>query len=255
VANDVLSAFEYGAYGGRKCSLDTSGHEPCLFYPSFGYTGQYQDNKSGLVYLRARYYQPQSQQFITRDPMEGSTGQPYGYAYSNPINVVDPTGLDGWGPPQIPPGVGGIFQLLGRAGSWMNSVGGEGTFAQGRAGVGSAQALRAAVKPLSGGRYKNVPPNARRRPKLRKHILELAYEQAPSNEASQKVCPACKEIVLEGTGRGRNWHVDHYPDRWVDRIRKMPENVSRSEVIDAYQTGTRAACNICNDKNSRGWGP
>ena len=69
VIRGVLSAFDYGAYGGRACSLDTHAHEPCLLYPNFGYTGQYQDNESGLVFLRARYYDPASQQFLSRDPV------------------------------------------------------------------------------------------------------------------------------------------------------------------------------------------
>ncbi len=127
VQQDVLSVFEYGAFGGRKCSLDTSRNGSCQIHPSFGYTGQYQDQESGLVYLRARYYHPQSQQFISRDPLEASTGQPYVYAYGNPVNVVDPTGLEGWGNTQIPPGVGGIFELLGRAGASMNAAGWEGS--------------------------------------------------------------------------------------------------------------------------------
>src|SRR5204863_9211062 len=63
----VASAFDYGAYGGRTCSLDTHAHEPCLLYPNFGYTGQYQDSESGMVFLRARYYDPASQQFLSRD--------------------------------------------------------------------------------------------------------------------------------------------------------------------------------------------
>jgi hypothetical protein len=52
-----------------------------------------------MYYLRARYYDPSTGQFISRDPMVASTRQPYAYAYDNPTNLTDPTGLwgGGWG--------------------------------------------------------------------------------------------------------------------------------------------------------------
>lgn len=42
--------------------------------------------------MRARYYDPATQQFISRDPLVGVSGQPYVYAGSNPVNAVDPGG-------------------------------------------------------------------------------------------------------------------------------------------------------------------
>jgi uncharacterized protein RhaS with RHS repeats len=42
--------------------------------------------------MRARYYDPATEQFISRDPQEATTGQPYVYANRNPINFVDPHG-------------------------------------------------------------------------------------------------------------------------------------------------------------------
>ncbi|MBA2682186.1 MAG: RHS repeat-associated core domain-containing protein, partial [Ktedonobacteraceae bacterium] len=35
----------------------------------FGYAGQYSDAATGLQYLRARYYDPATQQFLTVDPL------------------------------------------------------------------------------------------------------------------------------------------------------------------------------------------
>jgi uncharacterized protein RhaS with RHS repeats len=46
--------------------------------------------------LRARYYDPATGQFISRDPMESSTLQPYAYAGNDPTNATDPTGLAWW---------------------------------------------------------------------------------------------------------------------------------------------------------------
>lgn len=57
------------------------------------YTGQYTDPETGFVYLRARYYDPVTGQYITRDPLTPITQEPYSYANDNPINDADPTGL------------------------------------------------------------------------------------------------------------------------------------------------------------------
>jgi RHS repeat-associated protein len=70
----------------------------------FQYAGQYTDTESGLQYLRARYYDPNTQQFLTVDPLVDETGQPYGYAADNPMNVVDPSGLCGTNRRPSPPG-------------------------------------------------------------------------------------------------------------------------------------------------------
>jgi RHS repeat-associated protein len=61
------------------------------------YGGQYQDAESGMYYLRARYYDPSTGQFISRDPLVSTTRQAYAYVADNPLNGADPTGLDFWG--------------------------------------------------------------------------------------------------------------------------------------------------------------
>ena len=58
-----------------------------------GYAGQYDDPNTGLIYLRARNYDPTTGQFLTRDPLEELTQQPYSYTNDNPINGTDRTGL------------------------------------------------------------------------------------------------------------------------------------------------------------------
>lgn len=62
-------------------------------------SGQYTDTETGLQYLRARYYDPNTGQFITRDPIEAQTREPYSYVSGNPLNMVDPFGLCGWTEP------------------------------------------------------------------------------------------------------------------------------------------------------------
>jgi len=64
------------------------------------YAGQYTDPESGLQYLRARYYDPSTGQFVSRDPMVAKTMSPYSYVSGNPLNATDPSGLaqiDYWG--------------------------------------------------------------------------------------------------------------------------------------------------------------
>jgi RHS repeat-associated protein len=56
------------------------------------YAGQYRDDESNLYYLRARYYDPTTGQFLTVDPAVSLTRSPYAYAAGNPLNFTDPSG-------------------------------------------------------------------------------------------------------------------------------------------------------------------
>jgi len=51
------------------------------------------DAETGFQYLRARYYEPATGQFLSRDPMVAMTGSPYGYVDGDPLNGTDPLGL------------------------------------------------------------------------------------------------------------------------------------------------------------------
>jgi RHS repeat-associated protein len=74
----------YTAHGTRTTTGTTS---------PFGYAGQYTDTETGLQWLRARYYDPTTAQFLTVDPLAAITGARYSYAGCNPITGADPTGL------------------------------------------------------------------------------------------------------------------------------------------------------------------
>jgi RHS repeat-associated protein len=86
----VTDAYNYDAYGSQVLEAGSLGT-----HNSLGYASQFTDG-SGLVYMRARYYDPATQQFLTRDPLAAATGHPYVYAGANPINAVDPTGTAPW---------------------------------------------------------------------------------------------------------------------------------------------------------------
>jgi RHS repeat-associated protein len=84
-SGEATAKFTYDAYGGLEAS---SGAQTT----PLGYAGQYTLVQSGLQYLRARIYDPQTGQFLTRDPLEEVTREPYAYAYDNPLNGTDPNG-------------------------------------------------------------------------------------------------------------------------------------------------------------------
>ena len=70
-------------------------------YSSFNnelqYTGAVYDDSTGLLYLNARFYDPQTGRFISRDTYRGvpdnaDTWHLYAYCANNPVNYVDPSG-------------------------------------------------------------------------------------------------------------------------------------------------------------------
>ncbi len=82
----TVATFTYDPYGNVEAQTGTATSH-------FGFAGEYTDTETGLTYLRARYYDPSTGQFLTRDPLEAMTGQPYAYAGNNPTNYTDPLGL------------------------------------------------------------------------------------------------------------------------------------------------------------------
>jgi RHS repeat-associated protein len=82
----VQATTTYDAYG------NVSGHTGSGTTP-LGYDGQYTSADTGLIYLRARVYDPATAQFLTSDPIASVTRAPYTYALDSPVNGVDTTGL------------------------------------------------------------------------------------------------------------------------------------------------------------------
>jgi RHS repeat-associated protein len=61
----------------------------------FGYTGQQYIAGLGLYYYKARWYSPTMGRFLETDPIGYGDGVNwYGYVGNNPVNRVDPSGLD-----------------------------------------------------------------------------------------------------------------------------------------------------------------
>ena len=85
-AGTVQQTYDIDPYGNQIASTGS------LANP-FQFAGQYRDTDSGLYYLRARYYDPTTAQFVSRDPINSLTRAPYTYAGSSPLDNRDPSGL------------------------------------------------------------------------------------------------------------------------------------------------------------------
>jgi RHS repeat-associated protein len=82
----VTGTTTYDAYGNKTGSTGTS-------TTPLGYDGQYANSDTGLIYMRARVYDPATAQFLSVDPLKTMTRLPYAYAVDNPLNLNDPSGL------------------------------------------------------------------------------------------------------------------------------------------------------------------
>jgi RHS repeat-associated protein len=90
---EITLAKSYNPYG---VVTQTAGSGDSIY----AYTGE-QTDSTGLTYLRARYYNSNDGRFTSRDIYTGNSQNPitfnkWQYAYSNPINLTDPSGNDPW---------------------------------------------------------------------------------------------------------------------------------------------------------------
>lgn len=82
-AGNVLSTADYRPYGAQVLGASAEGP---------GYTGQVNDAESWLVYMQARYFDPNLGRFLSIDPISGM-GSRYAYAENNPNSYIDSSGL------------------------------------------------------------------------------------------------------------------------------------------------------------------
>ncbi len=86
----LTNSYTYDPYGTL-----TSGTADAVNY--YGYNAESTNTKTGLQYLRARYYDPENGNFTSEDTEDGELPFPltrnrYAYALNNPLNYKDPTG-------------------------------------------------------------------------------------------------------------------------------------------------------------------
>jgi RHS repeat-associated protein len=97
----AVQLFVYDAYGVMHAIYDGAGNfvsaSASAALTNLLYSGEKTDATTGLQYLRARYYDPNTGGFNRLDPFFGNLNDPqslhkYAYALVDPINGFDPTG-------------------------------------------------------------------------------------------------------------------------------------------------------------------
>lgn len=91
-SGEVVRTYEYDSFG-NEVDPDSRDENP------FRYCGEYFDRETGEVYLRARYYRPETGRFLTRDTYTGEAEEPlslhlYTYCENDGVNSWDPSGHD-----------------------------------------------------------------------------------------------------------------------------------------------------------------
>lgn len=89
---NVVNKYAYDAFGKVLSQTETISNP-------FKYVGRFgvMDDGNGLLYMRARYYDPEVGRFVSKDPI-GMVGgiNMYLYGKNNPINLIDSNGLYTW---------------------------------------------------------------------------------------------------------------------------------------------------------------
>jgi len=97
-AGRVTGTADYPAFGHAAPPAGAGG---------VGFAGEWADPDTGLVYLRARWYEPATGRFLSPDPVLGNPTDlvslnRYAYAANDPVNAVDATGAFPTPPPPPP---------------------------------------------------------------------------------------------------------------------------------------------------------
>jgi RHS repeat-associated protein len=84
--------YTYDVFGATRAHTGTAVQD-------FTFTGEQADDESGLVFLRARYYEPGVGRFVNQDSFEGydwlaPSLNRFAYGWNNPVNHTDSTGHD-----------------------------------------------------------------------------------------------------------------------------------------------------------------
>jgi len=93
LAGARTDAYTYDAFGALRSQTGGAGQP-------FTFAGEQADGELGLVFLRARYYDPAVGRFLGKDAVGGSVQHPqtwnfFVYVYNHPTGLVDPVGF--WG--------------------------------------------------------------------------------------------------------------------------------------------------------------
>jgi RHS repeat-associated protein len=117
---NIVNKYAYDVFGKILSEV-----EPLVSNP-FKYVGKYgvMDDGNGLLYMRARYYDPEVGRFINKDPIgfAGADVNLYEYVWNNPVNFINPYGSTDW--EQVFIGSLGIFEGMQTMGVGASVVAG-----------------------------------------------------------------------------------------------------------------------------------
>jgi RHS repeat-associated protein len=90
-AGGARQSIFYDAWGNERDRIGTSANR-------FTFTGHEFDFETGLIYAKARFYDPDIGRFLTQDSFLGASDRPpslhrYFYSFSNPLRFYDPDGF------------------------------------------------------------------------------------------------------------------------------------------------------------------
>ncbi|NET91152.1 MAG: RHS repeat-associated core domain-containing protein, partial [Kamptonema sp. SIO1D9] len=90
-----VAEFDYDSFGNLRRSV---GNDLGVTGGDFRFQGQWLESNTDLYHMRARYYDPESGRFVSRDPVEvieyePQSSNPYQFVYHNPHIYSDPSGM------------------------------------------------------------------------------------------------------------------------------------------------------------------
>ena len=209
----VLNHIVYDSYGQVTSETNAS-----LDF-RFGYTGRERDKETGLQYNRARYYDPSTGGVISEDPIGflASDSNLSRYISNNPVNGIDPSGLqaqfdngfNNLGGRTIYGGGGGGGGGLGLSrigpGGSLNGEGGDSSFrglGSGRyfnqgGGSGSGNQLELGARGLGNNSSNNS---------LGSYGGNFNTNTQINSSASRNFCPLSEAPKLDGSFSIRDWN-------------------------------------------------
>lgn len=92
-----VASFEYDSFGNLRGLSGTEAEVSGEMGGDFRFQGQWLESSTDFYHFRARYYDPQTGRFLSRDPVElleyePESSNPYQFAYNNPHVYSDPSG-------------------------------------------------------------------------------------------------------------------------------------------------------------------
>ena len=91
-AGEQVTGYKYNEFG---VTVSTEGDDG--FKNEHTFTNSIKDTSTGLQYMNARFYEPDTGRFLSQDSYTGNAYDPwtqhlYAYCANNPVNFIDPTG-------------------------------------------------------------------------------------------------------------------------------------------------------------------